>query len=279
MQKQRKVRPPRHFLYLNHDVAESYYSDLIGWVPDEGGYTDRSGENKGSGWNLGYKGTGYGRNKGEESGFEESEKFRHTPASLFNNLHRKLDEEGMLIYLRSLDYQDWDNLEDGDIVELTGTLKLPEMAQALDAIQGFSNILPLFKQMQDAGQIPSDPEDQEMMDILEAMSGLGNSTANSSNAAVVIVELDGDDVYRFVADLKKDYLRANVGDLSGEVKALGKVHRKLAADDPPIGMESLIPGFESFKGIMNSSMDSETSENDMGIGYPAATIIPIAIWL
>jgi len=185
----------------------------------------------------------------------------------------------MLIYLRSLDYQDWDNLEDGDIVELTGTLKLPEMAQALDAIQGFSNILPLFKQMQDAGQIPSDPEDQEMMDILEAMSGLGNSTANSSNAAVVIVELDGDDVYRFVADLKKDYLRANVGDLSGEVKALGKVHRKLAADDPPIGMESLIPGFESFKGIMNSSMDSETSENDMGIGYPAATIIPIAIWL
>jgi hypothetical protein len=280
---QRRRRPPRHFLYLDHEIAESYLSDLIGWLPEEGSSTDRSGENRGRGWTLGYKGTGYGRNKGEETGSEDSEKFRHTPASVFDALYRELDEEvdgeKMLLHLQSLDDEGWEDLRNGDIVAITGTLKIPEVAKAISAMQDFGGFLPLFKKLQESGEIPSDPESEMIMSLLEAMGEFGNSTT-SPNAAVVVVELAATPEYRFVATLKQEFLRVGVGDLSGEVKVLGKVQRKINEGDTPIGFEGLVPGLESFKSFQELSSDSsvETADDENAIGYPAATLIPVGIW-
>jgi hypothetical protein len=273
-------------LYLDHEVAESYLSDLIGWVPQEGSSTDRSENNKGKGWTVGYRGTGYGRNSGEESGSEDSEKYRHTPSSVFDGLYRELDEEvegeKMLLHLESLDDEGWDALRNGDIVEITGTLRIPDVARVIGAMQGFGSIMPIFKKLQESGDIPSDPESQMVMGILETMTEMGKS-AESQNAAVVVVELGGDAEYRFVANLKRDFLRAGVEDLTGEVKVLGKIQRKINEGDPPIGLEGLVPGFEAFKSLQDLSADSdagaETGDDDgIAIGYPAATLIPIGMW-
>lgn len=43
-------RAPRHFLYLDHEVADSYLSDLLGWPPEEASSTDMSSDNKHKGW-------------------------------------------------------------------------------------------------------------------------------------------------------------------------------------------------------------------------------------
>ena len=59
-------RAPRHFLYLDHEVADSYLSDLLGWPPEEASSTDMSSDNKHKDWTLGYRGTGYGRGSEEE---------------------------------------------------------------------------------------------------------------------------------------------------------------------------------------------------------------------
>jgi hypothetical protein len=100
-------RPPRHFLYLDHEVAQSYLSDLLGWLPEEASSTDVSSDNKRKDWTLGYKGTGYGRGSGEEFSSEDMKRFRYTPESLFDHLFRELDTEvdgeRMLIHLQSLD--------------------------------------------------------------------------------------------------------------------------------------------------------------------------------
>jgi hypothetical protein len=280
---QRRRRPPRHFLYLDHEIAESYLSDLIGWVPEEGSATDRSTNSKGRDARLGFRGTHYARTKGEENGSEDTEKFRYTPASIFDGLHRELDAEvdgeQMLLHLQSLDDEGWDDLQNGDIVELTGTLRIPDVAKVIGAMQGFGGIMPLFKKMQETGDIPSDPESQFVMSILETMGEMGES-AESPNAAVVVVELAATPEYRFVASLKRDFLRVGVGDLTGEVKVLGKVQRKIEQGDPPIGLEGLVPGFEAFKAFQEMSSDSETEPPDesTSIGYPAATLIPIGIW-
>ena len=84
VQTQRRRRPPRHFLYLDHDVAESYLSDLIGWVPDEGSTTDRSTDSMGRDARIGWRGTGHARTRGEETGSEDTKRFRYTPASIFD---------------------------------------------------------------------------------------------------------------------------------------------------------------------------------------------------
>jgi hypothetical protein len=73
-----------------------------------------------------------------------------------------------------------------------------------------------------------------------------------------------------------------VEELFGQVKVRGKVQRKINEDDPPIGIESLVPGFESFKGLMELSSgmeleeDEKLEEDEESIGYPAATLIPVA---
>jgi len=283
VQTQQRRRPPRHFLYLDHEVAESYLSDLIGWVPDEGSSTDRSTDSTGRDTRIGWRGTGHARTRGEESGSEDFEKRRYTPASIFDGLHRQLDAEidgeRTLLHLQSLDDEGWEDLRNGDIVELTGTLRIPDVAKAIGAMQGFGDMLPLFKRLQESGEIPSDPESQMIMSLLEAMGEIGTS-AGSPNAAVVVVELAATPEYRFVATLKRDFLRVGVGDLNGEVKVLGKVQRKIDEGDPPIGLEGLVPGFEAFKGLkdLGSNSDDETEDDGTAIGYPAATIIPIGIW-
>jgi hypothetical protein len=211
------------------------------------------------------------------------EKRRYTPASIFDGLHRQLDAEidgeRTLLHLQALDEEGWDDLQNGDIVELTGTLHLPDVAKAISAMQGVGGMLPLFKTLQESGEIPSDPESQMIMSFLEAMDEIG-SVDSSPNAAVVVVELAASPKYRFVATLKRDYLRVGVGDLTGEVKVLGKVQRKINKGDPPIGLEGLVPGLEAFKGLkeLSSDLDDETEDDGTAIGYPAATFIPVGIW-
>jgi hypothetical protein len=281
METQRKRRAPRHFLYLDHEIAESYLSDLIGWVPEEGSATDRFGENSRRSWNVGYRGTGYGRGSGEDSGSEDTEKFRYTPAAIFDRLHRELDEvvdgEKMIIPLQSLDDEGWRDLQNGDILEITGMVGLPDIARAISAMQGLGGMMPIFKRLQETGEIPSDSESQMVMGILETMTEVGES-AESKNAAVVVVELAATPEYRFVANLKREFLRVGVEDLMGEVKVLGKVQRKINEGDPPIGLEGLVPGFEAFKALQEMSSDSEPPDESITIGYPAATLIPIGIW-
>jgi len=150
--------------------------------------------------------------------------------------------------------------------------------RAIGALSG-SGMVDFLKVLQESGEIGSDPDSQMGMFFLEAMGEIG-SADSSPNAAVVIVELAASPEYRFVATLKRDFLRVGVGDLSGEVKVLGKVQRKINEGDPPIGLEGLVPGLEAFKGLkdLSSDSDDETADDDNAIGYPAATLIPIGIW-
>jgi hypothetical protein len=277
----RRRRAPRHFLYLDHQIAESYLSDLIGWVPEEGSATDRSSDSKGRDARLGFRGTGYARTRGEEYGSEDTEKFRYTPAAIFDRLHRELDEEvdgeKMLLPLQSLDEDGWQDLQNGDIVEITGTVGLPDIAKVISAMQGFGGIMPLFRKLQETGEIPSDSDSEMVMSMLETMTEMGDA-AESQNAAVVVVELAASPQYRFVASLKREFLRVDVADLTGEVKLLGKIQRKINEGDPPIGLEGLVPGFEAFKAFQEMSSDPEPPDDSNSIGYPAATLIPIGIW-
>lgn len=59
---------------------------------------------------------------------------------------------------------------------------------------------------------------------------------------------------------------------------LGKVQRKVNEGDPPIGLEQLVPGFEAFKGLQDLASEPHPMDEDISIGYPAATLIPIGIY-
>jgi hypothetical protein len=200
---------------------------------------------------------------------------------LRHQLDAEIDGERMLVHLESLDDASWEVLQNGEIVELTGTLRRPDAAKGLAAMQDLGLIDAIADELRNSDEMPSDPDAQAGMAMFEAMFRKIGESAKSRNAAVVVVELAATPEYRFVATLKRDFMRTGVEDLedlSGEVKVLGKIQRKINENDPPIGIEGLVPGFESFKGLMELSSDVELEDDEESIGYPAATLLPIAIW-
>ena len=76
---------------------------------------------------------------------------RLSSTGLYRELDAEIDGERTLLHLQSLDDYGGGDLQNGDIVELTGTLQIPDVAKAIGAMQGFGSMLPLFKSLQQSG--------------------------------------------------------------------------------------------------------------------------------
>lgn len=252
----RRRRPP-HFRYLDSELAKSYLSDLLGWLPEEASSTERSLDSLRRDQGLRYRGTGFGRETGEESSSEDIETFSHTPQSIFRLLYDELDTEvdgeKYLVSFESLNKTSWDKLQDGDFVEIIGTLKIPEVIKAAGAARELDRMLPLLDAVGDAfgEDIGIDQQQRQVMSSIGRLSELGDSAR--SQDTVVVIELYKTPNYRFVTKLKRDCLRMSPEDLEGNVKVLGTVVRKINKGDPPIGFEQFIPGLEALRGIQDLS--------------------------
>jgi hypothetical protein len=183
----------------------------------------------------------------------------------------------MLTHLQSLDEEGWRQQPNGAIVEITGTLKVPDVMKVIGAMRGLGNLMPLIESLRETGQIEMNQEDRVMMNDLRMLSELGEST-ESQNATAVGLEVAATPDYRFVASLKKTFLRTGPQDLEGEAKVLGKVQRKVNKGDAPIELEQLVPGFEAFRGLQDLGTETQPEDEAISIGFPAATLIPIGIY-
>ncbi len=185
----------------------------------------------------------------------------------------------MLMHIQSLDEEGWKQLPNGAIVEITGTVTMPDVVKVIGAMRGLGNLMPLLESLEETGEIHMNQQDRLMMNGLKMVSELGESPL-SQNAAAVVVELAASPGYRFVASLKKKFLRTGPEDLEGEAKVLAKVQRKVDKADPPTGLEQLVPGLEALKGLQDLAPQTDTQATDDGvsIGYPAATLTPIGIY-
>src|SRR5215211_3455098 len=126
----------RHFTYLDTEMVESYLSYLVGVLPEEGSTTERANINERGEWGLGLRGTGIRGGRGTDSASEEQERFRYNPEAMFNLLYTELEkeEEGeqLLLPLDDMDENSWAKLQKAEVLELTGTIRLPDMLKAID---------------------------------------------------------------------------------------------------------------------------------------------------
>jgi hypothetical protein len=260
-------RRPRHFPYLDHEVAGSYLSHFIGGLPEGGSHTDRQGDDAGLGFKAGVPGFGVNGRLGDNSTSEDMENYRHVPASVFDRLYRQLDEHKMLIKPRSLDEEGWKNLQRGDFLEISGTLKIPEIVKMLGVAREFDKLLPFIEQLGAAGEIGLSQDDREILGLIRMFGELGNPESSPD--------------YHFVTTLKRKFLEGNLAELEGEITILGKIQRKINEGDPPIGIEQLVPGLEGLRGLtgLSSHEPQQATDDDLSIGHPACTLIPIGIYL
>jgi hypothetical protein len=209
---------------------------------------------------------------------------------LYEELDRETEEGTFLIHLDSLNEDEWDELSDGDIVEITRTIKIPEILKVMDIASTLGQMLPFLDQVGEwAGK--EMPFGQKERAILRGLGGF-KEAVGSQDATVIVIEPVKTPQYRFVAKLRKDCLRPGAGDLDGEAKVVGTVGRKVNKGDPPIGYEQLIPGLEAMKGLQGPTpqpanraarraapkLAHPQADKDASIGYPAAVLTAIAIY-
>jgi hypothetical protein len=206
-------------------LAESYLSQITGGVPEGGSITERSSITEGGGYGLGFRGTGVRGGRDTQEGSENQEKFRYNPEAIFGRLYEELnieteEEEKILVHLDSLDEDSGDELSDGDIVEVTGTIKIPDILKAMEVASKFEQMLPFLDQV---GEWPGSetPFGQKERALL---SGLGNfkEAMGSQDVTVVVIEPIKTPQYRFVAKLRKDCLRPVQGNLKVKLKWLAR---------------------------------------------------------
>jgi hypothetical protein len=165
-------------------------------------------------------------------------------------------------------------------LEISGTLKIPEIVKMLGVARDFDKLLPFIEQLGVAGEIGLSQEDREMLRLIRMFGELGNPES-SPNAGVVVVELPASPGYRFVATLKRKFLEGNLAELEGEISILGKIQRKITEGDPPIGIGQLVPGLEGLRSLhdLGSHEPQQAADGDLSISHPACTLIPIGIYL
>jgi hypothetical protein len=195
-------------------------------------------------------------------------------------LYRQLDEHKMLIKPQSLDEEGWESLQRGDSLEISGTLRIPEIVKMLGVARDFDKLLPFIEQLGVAGEMGLSEEDREMLGLIRMFGELGDPES-SPNAGVVVVELPASPSYSFVATLKRKFLEGSLAELEGEITILGKIQRKINEGDPPIGIEQLVPGLEGLRGLhgLGSHEPQQATYDNLSISRPACTLIPIGIYL
>lgn len=265
---------------------------MVGGLPEGGSSTGRSSDSEQKDRGLRYRGTGFGRVQGTEESSEDQENFRYTPEAIFRRLHEELDREtdegNILVHLDSLNRDSWNNLIDGDIVQITGSIKLPEILKAIEGAKGVEKLLPFMDQIGEwtGEDVGFGQKDRALLNGLGSM----REVVQGQDASVVIIEVAKSPRYRFVAKLKKDNLRIPLEDLEGESKIVGTVNRKINKGDPPIGLEQLVPEFGALRNLPSyqeppqnraarrAKGKKDHDEDALSIGYPAATLTPIGIF-
>lgn len=275
---------PRRFTYLDSLETERTISDILGGLPEGYSASDRGGNNDSGGWRVGFRGTGVGGDSSENSGFEDTESFTQTPESLFKRLHeeasREVDGEAYLASIESLNREGWDDLQRGSLVEISVVLKIPEEIRAIEAARSLGQLHSLMNVFGE-----EEEEDQESLEVMRGLQSLGDSAAAQKSLAVIL-EVAASPRYKFVAKLRREHLRSDLDELEGETTVLGAVGRKVGKDDPPIGLEQLIPGLEGLRDAMpkpnraqrRASKSKPQEEETTTVEYPAAIFTPIGIY-
>lgn len=274
---------PRRFTYLDSQETKRMLSEILGGLPDGYSSSARGGNNDSGDWGDRFEGTGVGGTSAEDTSYEDTESFTQTPESRFKRLHEEVSREvggdSYLTSIESLNREDWDELRKGSLVEIPVVLKIPEEIKAIEAARSLDQLQPLMDMF-------GEEEDEQTLEAMRGLRSLGESAA-AQNSLVVILEVAASPRYKFVAKLNREHLRVELDALEGEATVLGTVGRKVGKDDPPIGLEQIIPGLEGLRDAMPkpsraqrraAPKNQQQEEETTTIAYPAAVFDPIGIY-
>ena len=259
----------RQFYYYDNDIVDSFLASLEGGIYEEEKQKTKS--TKGGRAKLGGNlvAAELSINGGLSSNKEVVRVVKQVAASQFARFYDQASDLGAITKITSMNERGWDNLESGELIEVPVVLELAGTTQLIGLISKIQQFAPQMKAM---GTEIDNPE------LLTSLSAL----TKDNNSVSVIARIAAALEYKFIVKLNHESLLRTSEELKGEFTMLGKVQRKLGANEK-------VPTGELFSGLQEFMPPEKLEELNqqinginlgaMTVGAPAAILTPVAIYL
>jgi hypothetical protein len=264
----------RQFLYLDESLVKEFLAQAEGGLYDERKQSAETTRGAKAGGKLGIGSVG-AEVGGSAQGLERSERtVVQTGPSEFERLHAYLDDQRSVISVSDVDDKHWERLRRGSFLEIEADVRLSgmtTMAQLAEAASGFMAFAEAFGQ----------PMEQEAKNNVQLVKALATVTENLPVAVHVVA----DTRFKFRAKLQSQWLRVAVEDIAGEAIVLGKLGRKLVPGQT-LALDEILPGMEFVKPTDRRKLERQLRSTevpgvrigDMSLSFPAADLVPLAIF-
>lgn len=268
----------REFLYRRDDLVAQFLEQLEGGQYDEERVREQTGRTTGGSASAKFGPASFGAEHRKDGTSESELTFRQTASSRFNRLHSLLEQNEAVQPLAALDDSIWDQLERNEIIEVDAVLTLLPGVLQMEQVAGFASLLPLIETMKGLPDtfLPDDFDKDEVDKISDQIPIVQDVAAHFAAASVPLTfRPSGATKYTFFAELPREHLVSDIGDLEGEVTVLAKVTRKIEKGKPET-MGQPVPGIQLNREQRRKS--AEPSPMMVRLVYPAAVVTVIGIY-
>lgn len=269
----------REFLYRRDDLVDQFLAQLEGGLYDEEHVTDQSGSSGGLGGGVAVGSLNATADRQRETQRESQRTLRQTPESRFNRVHSLLSGQEAVQYLSSFDDDIWNQLQRNEIVEIDASIALAPGVMDLNNLSALSGAAPLIDLMRSLPkELLPDTFDAAEADKMSKQLPLMEQLAEAFTQAPVpcIVSLAGAPRYSFFAELLRDALLADLGDLEGEATVLAKIQRFIEKGRPETLGAGPMPSVPVNREQRRQQKDG--GPMTVRVSWPAAVISVVGIY-
>lgn len=286
----------RKFLFLDDSSVRDYLSVLEGYVTGEEVGRTETGQTEISA-SIGVHWGGAKAGKGKEA--QDQSRLIITAPARFERLYKLLEEDHRIQHLDAFDQGIWDQIENGEMLEILVDSQFPELyttllalsevtktvGDVLPLLEIFDTLSPLFAEEGEARPV-IDSQTREQLTGLGAISGVTTDLTSKATDIPVIFKAVSMPNFQFYARLPKQHVRVDdLRDLEGQAYVFGKVFRKVPKGQD-LEVFSLVPGLTNVTSPLNrhqrramkKASSGTTEDLSNRITGPIIVLDPVAIY-
>jgi hypothetical protein len=267
----------RQFLYLDDRLVREFLAQAEGGTYKERHETSEAEKSGKVGGKIGASLLGVEAGGGVRSTVRSDRVLEQTAASEFNRLHELLSKNKLLTEISSIDESTWGALKRGQFVEIEAAIALSGMATIRHLTEGVATVLPVAESLGSG----LDPEKRAAFELWQRLG-----VAAPAPWLPVVVRIAGGGKYKFRARLDRVFLQCDESELVGEAVVVAKLGRKIERGQT-LPLEDIIPGIgglmtDSSRRKMERGLRSNppagVSLDEMSLSFPAADLVPLAVF-
>ncbi|MGO9455972.1 MAG: hypothetical protein ACLP62_02840 [Acidimicrobiales bacterium] len=270
----------RYFLYRDDSIVSQFLEQLEGGAYDEESIR-RSGSS-GTGLSAGVSaGPISGKALRDRSNSEQSElNLRQTGPSRFSRFYDLANDDQAVQVLDACDDAIWDQLAQGEVIDLGVTIAVPEALKSLAMVGGVAKLMPLFDAISSMASDDGEPmiDSSEIAAVKDKLPVIQQTAMATRDAPVqVIASLAADPRFKVFMRLKRSGMQVeDLPDLEGDARLVATIQSKVGRGKS-VDVGPILPGLP-VQSRAQRRRSSASEPTNLTLRYPGAIVTPIALF-